>query len=146
MEVRGGKGYIEDFVNARLVRDAHIGVLWEGTTNINALDAIQRAVGKEGAHRELLEALLTGGMRRKYAASALYYSTAAAILAWEGAQPGVDARRLLLADAVVRHYLSPVDPLGEPVEACEPESTRLPLQPDPVPLEVACAAIEQAAG
>jgi alkylation response protein AidB-like acyl-CoA dehydrogenase len=53
MEVRGGNGYIEEWVNARLVRDAHIGVLWEGTSNINALDIITRAVGKSGAGREL---------------------------------------------------------------------------------------------
>src|SRR5690349_14062841 len=53
MEVRGGNGYIEEWVNARLVRDAHIGVLWEGTSNINALDIITRAVGKSGAHRTL---------------------------------------------------------------------------------------------
>jgi acyl-CoA dehydrogenase len=57
MEVRGGNGYIEEWVNARLVRDAHIGVLWEGTSNINALDVIGRAVGKANAHRAL-EALL----------------------------------------------------------------------------------------
>ncbi len=57
MEVRGGNGYIEDFVNERLVRDAHLGVLWEGTSNINALDAVQRAAGKEGAHRVLAESL-----------------------------------------------------------------------------------------
>ena len=30
MEVRGGNGYIEEWVQARLVRDAHIGVLGEG--------------------------------------------------------------------------------------------------------------------
>ena len=53
MEARGGNGYIEDFVNARLVRDAHLGVIWEGTSNISALDAIRRAVGKEKAHLEL---------------------------------------------------------------------------------------------
>lgn len=53
MEVRGGNGYIEDWVNARLVRDAHIGVLWEGTSNINALDIVGRAVGKVGAHEAL---------------------------------------------------------------------------------------------
>ena len=57
MEVRGGNGYIEEWVNARLVRDAHIGVLWEGTSNINALDIITRAVGKSGAHRTLGAAL-----------------------------------------------------------------------------------------
>ncbi|MFV0298790.1 MAG: acyl-CoA dehydrogenase family protein, partial [Hyphomicrobiaceae bacterium] len=53
MEARGGNGYIEDWPNARLVRDAHLGLLWEGTSNINALDAVQRAVGKVGAHRGL---------------------------------------------------------------------------------------------
>ena len=53
MEVRGGNGYIEEWVHARLVRDAHIGVLWEGTSNINALDIITRAVGKSRAHQPL---------------------------------------------------------------------------------------------
>jgi acyl-CoA dehydrogenase len=57
MEVRGGNGYIEEWVNPRLVRDAHIGVLWEGTSNINALDIVTRAVGKGGAHRPLAVAL-----------------------------------------------------------------------------------------
>src|SRR6266446_3498442 len=57
MEVRGGNGYIEEWVHARLVRDAHIGVLWEGTSNINALDIIRRAVGKSRAHRTLEAAL-----------------------------------------------------------------------------------------
>ncbi len=71
MEVRGGNGYIEEWVNARLVRDAHIGVLWEGTSNINALDVMQRAVGKSGAD-EALAALLrsriaeAGGLPREY--------------------------------------------------------------------------------
>lgn len=50
LEVRGGNGYIEDWPNSRLVRDAHLGLLWEGTSNINALDAVQRAVGKAQAH------------------------------------------------------------------------------------------------
>ena len=53
MEVRGGNGYIEEWVNARLIRDAHIGVLWEGTSNINALDIVTRAVGRSRAHRAL---------------------------------------------------------------------------------------------
>ncbi|SHK89667.1 Acyl-CoA dehydrogenase [Bradyrhizobium lablabi] len=57
MEVRGGNGYVEEWVNARLVRDAHIGVLWEGTSNINALDIVTRAVGKSRAHLALQTAL-----------------------------------------------------------------------------------------
>jgi acyl-CoA dehydrogenase len=57
MEARGGNGYIEDWPNARLVRDAHLGLLWEGTSNINSLDAVQRAVGKERAHLALQDDL-----------------------------------------------------------------------------------------
>ncbi len=53
MEARGGNGYIEDWVNPRLIRDAQVGLLWEGTSNINALDVINRAVGKSGAHHAL---------------------------------------------------------------------------------------------
>jgi acyl-CoA dehydrogenase len=59
MEARGGNGYIEDWVNPRLIRDAQVGLLWEGTSNINALDVITRAVGKSGAHLAL-RSLLRG--------------------------------------------------------------------------------------
>ena len=57
MEARGGNGYIEDWPNARLVRDAHLGVLWDGTSNINALDALQRSLKKERAHVNLRQDL-----------------------------------------------------------------------------------------
>jgi acyl-CoA dehydrogenase len=57
MEARGGNGYIEDWPNARLVRDAHLGVIWDGTSSVNALDVIQRAVRKERAHLALGEEL-----------------------------------------------------------------------------------------
>ncbi len=67
MEARGGNGYIEDWVNPRLIRDAQVGLLWEGTSNINALDVIGRAVRKEQAHRAL-HALLAN---RLHAAAAL---------------------------------------------------------------------------
>ena len=57
LEIRGGNGFIEDWVNSRLVRDAHTGLLWEGTSNINALDITTRAVAKSGAHEDLAEDL-----------------------------------------------------------------------------------------
>ncbi|MBV8848781.1 MAG: acyl-CoA dehydrogenase family protein [Methylobacteriaceae bacterium] len=57
MEIRGGCGYIEDFVEARLMRDAHLGSIWEGTSNIVASDAIERAVGREGADAALEQRL-----------------------------------------------------------------------------------------
>jgi acyl-CoA dehydrogenase len=53
MEMRGGTGYIEEFATARLLRDAHLGSIWEGTSNIVALDALKRAVGRHGAEAAL---------------------------------------------------------------------------------------------
>ena len=179
MEARGGNGYIEDFVNARLVRDAHIGVLWEGTSNINALDAISRAVHKDRAHlalqallqrqlqpvqaqaphtaRQLERALeqaialadavaarpeLEAEVRR--AASALYYASAAVVLAWEATQPGVDGRRLLLADALLRSRLQPGDPLAPPGTAMQRRDAAL-LAGAPLELQQANALLVPAA-
>jgi acyl-CoA dehydrogenase len=51
--MRGGIGYIEEFATARLLRDAHLGSIWEGTGNIVALDALKRAVGRHGADAAL---------------------------------------------------------------------------------------------
>jgi acyl-CoA dehydrogenase len=53
MEMRGGIGYIEEFATARLLRDAHLGSIWEGTGNIVALDALKRAVGRHGSEAAL---------------------------------------------------------------------------------------------
>jgi alkylation response protein AidB-like acyl-CoA dehydrogenase len=57
MEMRGGNGYIEDFVEARLVRDTHLGSIWEGTSNVVAEDAILRAVGRAGSLAPFIAAL-----------------------------------------------------------------------------------------
>jgi acyl-CoA dehydrogenase len=56
MEVRGGAGYIEEWSDARLVRDSHLGSIWEGTSNIVAQD-VQRAIKREGALDALRPAL-----------------------------------------------------------------------------------------
>jgi alkylation response protein AidB-like acyl-CoA dehydrogenase len=63
MEVRGGCGYIEEWSDARLLRDAHLGSIWEGTSNIVALDVL-RAVRRDGALPALrahVDALLADG-------------------------------------------------------------------------------------
>nr|WP_294546497.1 acyl-CoA dehydrogenase family protein [uncultured Rhodopila sp.] len=146
MEARGGNGYIEDWVNPRLIRDAQVGLLWEGTSNINALDVVGRAVGRAAAHRalqamlhrrleaaEALPAPFRAALRTaldravglaervaaagpeslaRQAATALYDASSAVLLAWEGSQPGTDARRALVARLVLMHRLSPVDPLA----------------------------------
>ncbi|WP_241076477.1 acyl-CoA dehydrogenase family protein, partial [Achromobacter xylosoxidans] len=64
MEVRGGCGYIEEWTEPRLVRDAHLGSIWEGTSNIVALDVL-RAIRKEGslpALRRHVDQLLAEGL------------------------------------------------------------------------------------
>ena len=64
MEVRGGCGYIEEWVEARLVRDSHLGSIWEGTSNIVALDVL-RAIQKTDALPALqrhIDSLLASGV------------------------------------------------------------------------------------
>ena len=56
MEMRGGNGYIEEWIEPRLLRKSHLGSIWEGTSNIIALDVV-RAAGRAGAHRALAERL-----------------------------------------------------------------------------------------
>ncbi len=56
MEVRGGCGYIEEWSDARVLRDAHLGSIWEGTSNIVALD-VARACRREGALEILVQYL-----------------------------------------------------------------------------------------
>ncbi|HYZ31198.1 MAG TPA: acyl-CoA dehydrogenase family protein [Crenalkalicoccus sp.] len=144
MEVRGGCGYIEEWPDARLLRDSHIGSIWEGTSNIVVLDVL-RAIAREGAlpvlaaHVAALAA--EGGLaelpplwtraealaaragedpaQARQAASALYHLTSSAAMAWE-AQLLDDPRRAALARLVLRHRVLPRDPLeaeAEPGEA-----------------------------
>ena len=110
MEMRGGVGFIEEFADARLVRDAHLGSIWEGTSNIVAGDVI-RATLREGALEALRSELDRFGVApdwlgsyfaragefvqqtavsgkaesNRQAASALYYATAARVMCWEAA-------------------------------------------------------------
>src|SRR5699024_5734312 len=49
IEMLGGNGYIEDFVTPRLLRDAQVLSVWEGTANILGLEVV-RLVRKSEAH------------------------------------------------------------------------------------------------
>jgi alkylation response protein AidB-like acyl-CoA dehydrogenase len=62
MEVRGGNSYIEDWPNARIMRDVQVQSIWEGTGNISALD-VGRALLREAAGATLL-AHLTARLSR----------------------------------------------------------------------------------
>jgi alkylation response protein AidB-like acyl-CoA dehydrogenase len=142
MEMRGGTGYIEEWPDARLTRDAHLGSIWEGTSNIvagdvmrairreNALDALDAELDlldrEAGADEERFGARerAQGFARQvassddaehaRQAASGLYYATAAVLLAWEGKRIGgaPGAQRTLLSHMVVRHKLLERDPLS----------------------------------
>src|SRR5713101_3140054 len=48
LEMRGGNGYVEDWVNSRMLRDSIVNVVWEGSSNVIVLD-VARAVDREGA-------------------------------------------------------------------------------------------------
>jgi len=145
MEVRGGCGYIEDWADPRLVRDAHLGSIWEGTSNIVALDVL-RAIRREGslpALQQHLRGLLDdtplhaqaravfdttlvrataraaaaaeagagGELLARQVGSALYHLTTAVAMAWEAGGMR-SARRMRLAQLVLRQRLLPQDPLG----------------------------------
>ncbi|HSE05848.1 MAG TPA: acyl-CoA dehydrogenase family protein, partial [Methylomirabilota bacterium] len=62
MNIRGGNGYVEEWVNPRLLRDAFLGAIWEGSANVVALD-VQRAILKDGG-LEALTALVTERLGR----------------------------------------------------------------------------------
>ena len=129
MEVRGGCGYVEEWSDARLLRDAHLGSIWEGTSNVVALDVI-RAIRRSDAATALaddlrrrlssvpegLAARLAAALDRavafaeavardggehlaRQAASGLYYATAAVLMAWEGACLSADGPEATTPDA-----------------------------------------------
>lgn len=54
IELHGGNGYIEDFVTPRLLRDAQVLTVWEGTANILALEVI-RLFKKYNAHHLFID-------------------------------------------------------------------------------------------
>jgi alkylation response protein AidB-like acyl-CoA dehydrogenase len=56
MEVQGGNGYVREFVTHRMLRDAQVLPIWEGTSNILSLDVL-RAMDREDAHEPLLAAV-----------------------------------------------------------------------------------------
>jgi len=114
MEVRGGCGYIEEFSDARVLRDAHLGSIWEGTSNIVALDVarVARTAGLRALTDHLHDLLLevpadqaaelrgvvdrAAGLMARVAdgaehevrrgATALYNAASAAIMGWEAAR------------------------------------------------------------
>lgn len=53
MEIRGGDGYVGESVHPRLLRNAQVLPIWEGASNVMALDVL-RAMEREAAHEPLL--------------------------------------------------------------------------------------------
>ncbi|PSP49271.1 acyl-CoA dehydrogenase [Halobacteriales archaeon QH_7_69_31] len=56
MEIRGGDGYVEDSVHPRLLRNAQVLPIWEGPSNVMALDVL-RSMLSELSHEVLLDTL-----------------------------------------------------------------------------------------
>ena len=53
MEILGGNGYVREHTTERLLRDAQVLPIWEGPSNVLALDTL-RALNREDAHEVLL--------------------------------------------------------------------------------------------
>lgn len=54
MEIFGGLGFMEDFAISRLHRESLVTAIWEGTSNIQALDMLE-VMQKKGAHEPFLD-------------------------------------------------------------------------------------------
>ena len=50
MEIRGGNGFIEDWPDARLLRDVSVHAIWEGSGNVIALDVLRALRHGAGPH------------------------------------------------------------------------------------------------
>jgi putative acyl-CoA dehydrogenase len=96
VEMFGGVGYIEDSGIPRLLRDAQVFSIWEGTTNVLALDFL-RALEKEDARKEFI-----AGLEEKFKVSRLGDSWSEAKQILSAPKDEAQARRLslLVADAV----------------------------------------------
>ncbi len=57
MEIFGGLGFLDDFGIARLHRESLVTLIWEGTSNIQALDMLE-AMRKKNAHEDFLDEIL----------------------------------------------------------------------------------------
>jgi acyl-CoA dehydrogenase len=53
MELFGGLGFLEDFAISRLHRESLVTVIWEGSSNIQALDMLE-AISKKNAHEPFI--------------------------------------------------------------------------------------------
>jgi len=103
IEAFGGAGYIEDTGLPALLRDAQVFPIWEGTTNVLALDAL-RAVGPKGLAplaREI--GIIVGAVRELslVALSARAQSAVESAQAWLEANAGKDE---VLMEAGARRF------------------------------------------
>ena len=97
MEIRGGVGYIEEYGDARVFRDSQLGSIWEGTSNIVALDVI-RAAHRAGTLKPLflhLETLIAESADLPTAFRAQIQSLSSTLLhALENTPEGVEQARV----------------------------------------------------
>ncbi len=74
MEIFGGLGFLDDFGIARLHRESLVTLIWEGTSNIQALDMLE-AMHKKNAHENFLDEVMPMLERAPAAEAALVRKT-----------------------------------------------------------------------
>jgi acyl-CoA dehydrogenase len=125
VECFGGAGYMEDTGIPRLLRDAQVLPIWEGTTNVLALDALRVAGRAEVRDAFLAELERLGSPRRE---------AAAGLLSAVGREPAIAERRARelafgLAEAWISGLLAGAAARG-PREAAVAEAWESGCRPD----------------
>lgn len=103
LELHGGNGYIEEYVTPRLLRDAQVNTVWEGTSNIMGLEILktlareaQRGKGKSSAILEEIQQTLES-------ISLPALQDAVACLSKQVSEVTANAQVLLTADPTVQN-------------------------------------------
>jgi hypothetical protein len=91
----GGAGYVEDTGVPRLLRDAQVLSIWEGTTNVLSLDVL-RAIGKTGSIEVLLDEVRarahgSDDSLGRVALDAVAHAQAWLVETWQQGLPAVEA-------------------------------------------------------
>lgn len=147
LELHGGNGYVEDWPIARLVRDALVNPIWEGTDNVLLLD-VRRAIQRERADVQVLRRVraacerATGPRLGPLAARLVTHTDALGegLAAWARLGSGMDEARLVEVARVLGDLLTAALALEV---ASQAESAGLPgASRKAVVAELASAALE----
>ncbi|GGE03703.1 acyl-CoA dehydrogenase [Marinithermofilum abyssi] len=103
LELHGGNGYIEEYVTPRLLRDAQVNTVWEGTSNIMGLEVL-KLLGKEVQAKGRADSVLFRDIQETLDAVKLpELQDAVGVVRQEAKEVHLDAGYLLVANPMVQN-------------------------------------------